>query len=400
MRLSAVGRTRGGLWPLHPKPEDDELLSSWLVRLASANRLKIHTFCSLAWPGKQIWNRDIDKSADLEILEKLSVKTGTPIRRVSATTLAAYANILYEQHNTLGPTPWIMPVGVYHRTHRQFGLEFCPICLAEDKKPYFRRKWRLAFVVTCEKHHILLHDRCPCCGAAVNFHRDEMGVHRKFFADSLTLCHVCRFDLRRIDGFHITQVTRMESKFTSMLLQTMDNGYVQLNEVVATYSQLFFAGLRQLMKIVAMENNRIAELRRAIGEEFGIEVYSPPSPRSHQDVQEMGIIARRRLLGTVCCLLDEWPERFIELSRQYKVWSSLWLRHQEPPVRANMPPAPFWLWSVVHDHLYRAKYHPSGEEITAAIAYLRLKGKVVNKSTLARLLGMTVLRPKASTPMR
>lgn len=383
------------LWPVHLKPKDDELISSWLVRLARAHGLKLHTFCSIAWPGKQIWNRDIDKSADPQIVETLSTKTGTPIKRVQATTLAAYENILYEKHNILGPTSWIMPVGVYHRTRKQFGLQYCPLCLAEDKEPYFRRKWRLAFVVSCERHRVLLHDRCPHCGAAINFHRDELGNHRKFVAESLTLCHACRSELRAINRSLTTPITHPESEFATVLLNAMHTGQVKLNESITTQSQLYFAGLRQLMKIAAMRNKRVDELRHAISAESCIEMYSPPESKSHQDVQEMGIEARRQLLGMVRCLLEDWPYRFVELSRRYRIWSSLWLRHIDPPARANTSPAPFWLWSVVHDYLYRAKYQPSNEEIRGAIKHLKLKGGAPNQSNLARLLGVAVVRRKS-----
>lgn len=260
------------LWPVHLKPKDDELLSSWLVRLARAHRLKVHTFCSLTWPGKQIWNRDIDNSADAELLEVLSIRTGTSINRVRATTLGYYAGILYEKHNTLGPSSWIMPIGIYHRTRKQYGLQFCPRCLAEDEEPFFRRKWRLAFVVLCARHNTLLHDCCPHCGSPVNFHRGELGDYRKSVAESLTLCYICRFDLRSINKHLNTSVTQTESAFTTMLLQSVDDGYVRLNENVATYSQLFFIGLRQLMKILAMRNNRVDKLRHTISYQFGVEI--------------------------------------------------------------------------------------------------------------------------------
>lgn len=395
--LLATGTEYDRLVPVHLKPKGDELLSSWLVRLARAHGLKIHTFCSLVWPAKQIWNRDIDKSASEAMLEELSIRTGTPICRVRATTLADYENILYEKHNILGPTSWLMPVGVYHRTRTQFGLQYCPLCLAEDNKPYFRRKWRLAFVVSCERHQTLLHDRCPRCGTAVNFHRGEMGDHRKLAADSLTLCHICRFEFRTVDSSLITRVTHKESEFTTMLLHAMEVGYVQLSESITIHSQLFFSGLRQLMKIAAMRNTRIDKLRREVGKEFHGGTYSPQVANSRRDVQEMDIDTRRRLLGIVRCLLEEWPTRFVELSRKNKVWSSLWLRHLDPPARANILPAPFWLSSVVHDYLSRAKYSPSDEEINAAIQYLNKKGLSVNQSVLARLLGLAVIRRRNST---
>ena len=287
-----------------------------------------------------------------------------------------------------------MPVGVYHRTRKQFGLQYCPLCLAEDDEPYFRRKWRLAFIVSCERHSILLHDRCHHCGIAVNFHRGELGNPRKSVADSITVCHGCRSELQIIENHLTIPVTCIESEFTSMLLRAMDIGYVRLNESITTHSLLYFAGLRQLMKIVAMRDSRIDGLRRAISERYHAVAYSPSASDSHRDVQEMNIEARRQLLETARCLLAGWPHRFVELSRKYKVWSSLWLRHLEPPARDNILPAPFWFWSVVHDHLYRAKYRPSDEEINAATKHLRSNGKVVNKSTLARLLGVAVIRQK------
>jgi hypothetical protein len=184
----------------------------------------------------------------------------------------------------------------------------------------------------------------------------------------------------------------VESEFASMLLRAMETGYVCLKESLTIHSLLFFAGLRQLMKIAAMRDSRIEGLRRSISETYDVAAYAPSPSNSQQDVQEMNIEARRQLLETARCLLEEWPDRFIKLSRKYKVWSSLWLRHLEPPARHNILPAPFWLWSVVHDHLYRAKYRPSDEEIYAATRHLKLNGKEVTKSALARLLGVAVIR--------
>lgn len=60
------------LWPVHIKPKDDELLSSWLVRLAMSHGLKLHTFCSIALPLKQIWTRDIDKAPNTGLIGELS----------------------------------------------------------------------------------------------------------------------------------------------------------------------------------------------------------------------------------------------------------------------------------------------------------------------------------------
>ena len=383
----------GELWPAHVKPKSDEILSSWLVRLTMAHGLKLHTFCSIIWPGKQIWTRDVDKSTDSEIVQVLSYKTGTPFDRVRATTLAAYEGVLYERHNHYGPTAWIMPVGVYHRTRRQFGLQYCSRCLAEDKVSYYRRRWRLAFMVVCETHSIMLRDRCPQCQAAVNFHRDELGNHKKIVATSLTLCHSCGFDLREEKLTPAMKpITPAEVNFTKRLLGAMNSGYMKISESVITYSHLYFTALRQIMKVLAVQNDRVGKLRTAIIDAYGLDNYASSTKCISCDVQELSIELRRQLLGIARCLLDEWPLRFIEFSRKCGIWSSLWLRNLEPNARERSRLAPFWFWSPVHDHLYRSKYQPSEEETKAAIRYLNRKGEALNKSTLSRLLGVAVIR--------
>ena len=53
----------------------------------------------------------------------------------------------------------------------------------------------LAFNTICVKHHCMLHDRCPACGAGVEFHRMDIGHGSVFDAESLTICHACGFNL-------------------------------------------------------------------------------------------------------------------------------------------------------------------------------------------------------------
>jgi TniQ len=382
------------LWPVHLKPKPDELLTSWLVRLAMAHAQKLHTFCSIAWPEKPIWNRDIDKAADVEIIQVLSTKTGTPRERVRTTTLAAYEGVLYEKHNRFGPTPWVMPVGVFHRTRKQYGLQYCPHCLSEDGEPYYRRRWRLAFVVLCNEHNRLLRDRCPTCQAPINFHRNELGNHKKRVTVSLVHCYACDFDLRQapVIDKDSTPISPTEVKFTATLLKAISDGYVIVNNGITVYSHLYFTGLRQLMKIMAMKDARVNNLRQELSNTYGVELFIPRNGKRPPDTQEQSLSERRQLIQLISCLLTDWPSRFIMHSRKHNLWSSVWLRHIESGPWERSRTSPFWFWSVVHEHLYRSKYSPSEQEIKLAIEHLKSKGDGVNKSTLARLLGISVIR--------
>jgi hypothetical protein len=380
------------VWPAYSKPKDDELLSSWLVRLAMAHGQKLHTFCSMAWPRKAIWNRDIDKSAGDDVLGVLSEKTRTSPELVRGTTLSAYEGILYEKHNPFGNTPWIMPVGVYHRVRRHYGLQFCPYCLAEDKETYFRRRWRLAFVTVCVEHGVVLRDRCPQCGEAVNFHRNELGVRSKYAATSMTLCHSCKFDLRAAEAGSEANGPKDhagadEIEFQEELLNAVRDGWAVVDGHGAVYSHLFFKVLHQLMRIAAT-GRRSGDIREAAVKQWGVPAFFPVFAGNCRDLERLGINVRRRLLAIARHLLKGWPDNFIEFCTVNRVWSSTLLR--------DLDDVPFWYWSVVYHYLYRSSYCPSDEEIESAVAYIRRSGMNLTKESLSRCLGVTAVHRKRS----
>ncbi|MDQ6759491.1 MAG: TniQ family protein [Acidobacteriota bacterium] len=119
------GAISGPLWPIYPKPFPDELLSSWMVRIARAYRIRPASF----WKRQagSVDFRNVDLTAEDRLLRLIGLKTGTPLDRVRATTLRAYRECgvdWYGGHETV--------------------IRFCPACLEE--RPYFRRRWRLGFL--------------------------------------------------------------------------------------------------------------------------------------------------------------------------------------------------------------------------------------------------------------
>lgn len=185
------------LWPIRYKPFPDELLSCWLVRLAHGHGLKVQTFCNLMFGNRhQVWNRDIDRLAPAWLVDELILRTGTSPESAWGTTLRAYEGILYPKFRLSGTLQWILALKIYHRTRQGYGLQFCSACLAEDKIPYFRKRWRIALNTVCSRHGTMLFDRCPHCGAAVAFHRLDMAGVEAIDVAPLSYCHSCQFDFR------------------------------------------------------------------------------------------------------------------------------------------------------------------------------------------------------------
>jgi hypothetical protein len=189
------------LWPIRYKPLPDELLSCWLVRLAHGHGMKVQTFCNLLFGNRlQVWNRDIDRLAPAWLLDALVLHTGTPFDVAYGTTLRVFEGLLYPKFRLSGHLPWIQNLQMYHRTRQGFGQQYCPACLASDEVPYFRKTWRLSLKTFCVTHHCQLLDRCQACGAAVSFHRMDMGRAELRPDAPLSACHAC--------GFHLASAPR------------------------------------------------------------------------------------------------------------------------------------------------------------------------------------------------
>jgi hypothetical protein len=144
--------------------------------------MRIHTLADLAMPGIPVWNRDFDRNASIIALRQLSRNLSIPVRSLRGATLQSYVGRVFATLPQRGFVPWLVPLGVYHRTRRR-GLPYCPLCLRES--PYYRLEWRLAFLTACRVHRVQLLDRCPACAATVNFHRNVAA------RQLITQCHQC-----------------------------------------------------------------------------------------------------------------------------------------------------------------------------------------------------------------
>jgi hypothetical protein len=91
-------------------------------------------------------------------------------------------------------------------------LQFCPLCLAEDETPYFRRRWRRASVMTCRRHGRALLDRCPSCGDGLAPFEPRVLLPQHH-------CAHCGFDLRDAGSPGMRQATRRSAELIDDLVR-------------------------------------------------------------------------------------------------------------------------------------------------------------------------------------
>jgi hypothetical protein len=166
-------------WPVIVTPQADELLSSWLHRLAFANGIAPRPFARVLGLHAGMWSASLDLKLPADVENLLRAHTGISSHRLSTMMLT---------RSSLKPL--LLPLRSSGRRDGSTWLQFCSRCLAEDAQPYFRRRWRLATQVSCATHRCGLRDRCPSCHSRVEaFNQTEL-VPQHY-------CVRCGFDLRR-----------------------------------------------------------------------------------------------------------------------------------------------------------------------------------------------------------
>lgn len=362
--------------PIHPQPYPDELFTHWFFRLAHANHLKAQTLADYAFGSySSFWARDQDKFASPSVIARLAELTGLFPEDVHALTLAAYEGSVYANHNAYGYTRWILPLGIYHRTWRRFGLQYCPLCLMEDAEPYFRRQWRLALSTVCEKHGILMRDRCYCCGVPVMFFRNDLGHRARHSFGSSACCDACGADLSRAPAYDPPGPDGQTLVMLRALSSTLAWGWCWVGSETISYGHLFFDVLHRLATLLAAKNGRklLIEVERRIGK------MPLQGLQFRRQVLELRPFEERHWLVLMALwLLQEWPDRFVEVCQAARMWQS-WLLSGEQ--------FPWWFERVVKHRLDQSIYQPNPEEASCAAGYLTGRGIPLSRNSIEQFLG-------------
>lgn len=291
------------LWPIRYKPLPNELLSSWLVRLAHGQGMKAQPFCNAIFGTRlQVWNRDIDRLAPEWILNELCDRTGTTSQAAYATTLRGYGGSLYPFSKPSGSLKWILTLQMYHRKRNGFGLQFCPKCLSENSEPYFKKSWRVAFNTTCLKHQCMLHDRCSKCGASVAFHRLNVGQSSSLLIESLASCHQCGFDLKRANTTPIITYDSQTAEWHRILCIKTLGGQLQRDPVSLDVLNV----MHQLIFMLTSRYSRV-RLKEFVCERLN--VTSAPLTQGYPSFESRPLLERHHLIQLMAWLMIDLEPR-------------------------------------------------------------------------------------------
>lgn len=257
----------GKVWPAHPKPLPDELLSSWFVRVAEANAIKLQT---LSWMlfgyGMSPWHRDIDRMAPNWLLKVLCAHTGVGYWDAYHTTLNTYRTRLFAKRRTSGSLRWLLPIISHGAARHGFGMQFCPACLAQDVEPYFRKQWRLALFTYCPLHGCVVYDACPACSAPIAYFRHDFGKEISQ-TKSVACCWSCGFDFREAEQKAAQFQAEELHEIFDRMLRSLAGPVVE----AGVFDLGFFAVLHQLCRVMGMQQNH-GKLLTYVANQLGMEI--------------------------------------------------------------------------------------------------------------------------------
>jgi len=343
--------------------------------------LKLQTFTTQVLKlHSGFWTGDIDRVPNTRALERLCDGTGVSPERARATGLAAYEGLLWEAYKSLGPMAWLTPIGRNGRYRELYGQQYCRRCLEEDGRPYFRRKWRLAFNVLCEAHGTLLQDACPLCGAPVEFHTGDFGQRLLEFECQITRCGFCRGDFRQwtgnVDRFASHQLVDFQRSLNEAIKQGFHDGLPGAR----SYSHLLFDGLRHIVQLLC-SRGRFVRARDVLLASNGLLSFEMNLDTRWQKFEALRVGDRAFVLDMARQLMCNWPSVFVELCRSSRVSSSYALRYPND--------LPYWFSSEVKWYLEDRDYAPCDEEREAVRSYLIKNNLSSTRNNINRWLGVS-----------
>jgi TniQ protein len=318
------GRHPERLWTIRPRPQDDEILSSWIVRIAGSYGVGPLTFFSEKLPEFNVVGRDLDRVADYRMVVALSEKTGVAFERLREAQLCVDEGYIFPAIRTFGTTQWVIPLGRTGtaKDTASNGLPYCPHCLREDRVPYFRRAWRYAFVPACARHSLLMPHTCPNCTREVNYYIRGMAKQLSLGEDALLTCSHCGSDLREHRGEQVdASLVASAIQHQQFLLQGIQEGRLEVPSYGPVFSVQFMRVLRGIMGILVSETVPsviVLRIAKAAGVDPKRSTYIVRG-HARTRIEHRDGVERAELLCIACWLMEEWPDRFANFCAQTRL---------------------------------------------------------------------------------
>jgi hypothetical protein len=323
------------VWPVRPRPLPDELLTSWLSRVALANGTDLGTLLRSVGVSGRGWLADLDYHAPHALITQLATQAGVSKRCIEASTLRDACGRILGRHQHRSRSAWLLAHDEGVSSLARYGFQYCRRCLAADGTPYLRRHWRFGFVSCCRVHRCYLSSRCGACRRPVAYRRL---TGRE---ESLVVCTWCGKTIAMRGSRRLTVPTPSVTETQGRLLLASEGPTVELADGTSISTADYFRVLHSLVVFFLSGRGRSLRscaARQALGPHAlalsrgaSLPLRTLP-PQIRGPLVELGVF-----------LLDEWPRRFEDDFVLARCWST--------NVRKSFGRCPPWFASALTTRL-------------------------------------------------
>ena len=351
------------IWPLSKPLLTDELLTSWIIRMALAHGCSPAALTVIAWPGIRAWASDLDRSVSVSRLAVLSKQSGVPCASLQSATLEhVMTSIVRQPHRLLRASwPWLTVLGS-RGGHHSGGLQCCPDCIAQSNSRFFIQ-WRLAWHTCCPIHGVQLIERCGHCLAPLQPELLRAG-------GSLGTCHRC--------GAALNDGTRCDAAVAALAFQRYVDESIGRWPLYGSSPLDFRDWLtvaRTMVSFAQAAVRRHSAAAERFFESLGIPLESLQPIPVGLPLEYLPPAERSVLLSIVWVIMSAGPQRFIEAARHESLpASTLHLPSSgSPPVLLDLVAA---LQSPRHHLVSCVDRKKTSSPAQTLRMWLRLKRKV------------------------
>lgn len=271
-------------------PLPGEALASWLRRYAEPFGIAPEDLFLQNIDVELTGRRDWCRRPHRHLVERLAQATGLDSLRIANMTFAAsmgdealddlrdrFSALRFRAASTM--------------SSRQRRMAVCPLCLADDAKPYVRRDWTAGWATICPDHSTVLLGDCPGCG-----YRLQMPPlsSRDYFAPDR--CPRCAFRLATASP---REVHRAAVVLHRQILEAHESGFFELPGQRLIALPAAMALFDVLLGVVWIDTQLVARRRlfARIESDFGRGMLGPDPVGNYEG------------LLILAWILDGWPDR-------------------------------------------------------------------------------------------
>jgi len=344
-------------FPIRLKPLKNELLSSWLIRVAYAHYMNPPAFISLYFDNfdRQIFHRDIDLIGINEnFIKQLVFKTYYKKEDFLGMTLKSYEGYLFINLNKSNRNLFVLQPRFKKGRAIKKAIRFCPLCLKESIEQHLKKQWRLSFSTICLKHKCFLHDNCPECGEVFSPNKRKYDINEYH-------CHKCGFSF---SNSTIKYVSKSSSGFKNIqkINEILESG-VFIFEGKPILSIFFFPILKQILRFLYFYNYRKIKIFEK--ESNLLKIKLPFKKNEKKRFIEDLSIKEHYILFTVAMEILKEKSSLEKYIKDNNIGASF--------LNRGLDYIPFWYDELIKP--FNEKYYfPTNEEIKSAVKHLKKNG--------------------------